>query len=45
MGRQQGNNTLNYTMSNIAPPKASGFTTARFEHANTDETEENDLKK
>lgn len=43
MDRQQGNNTLNMIKSNIAPTETSGSTTAKPEHLNTDEAEENDL--
>ena len=44
MGRQQGKSTLSTTKSNTTPIKTSGPTTARLEHPNTDEAEENDLK-
>ena len=44
MGRQQGRSTLNNIKSNRIPPETSGSTTARPEHPNTDEAEENNLK-
>ena len=43
MGKQ-GKNILNTTKSNMTPTKTSGSITARFEHPNTDEAEEHDLK-
>ena len=45
MDRQQWcKNTLNNIKSNTAPPEMSGSITARPEHLNPYETEENDLK-
>lgn len=44
MGIRQFNNTFNDTKSNKAPSEPSGSVTARSEHTNTDEEEENDLK-
>ena len=43
MGKQ-GKNTLNTTKNNTTPTKTSDSTTARLEHPNIDEAEENDLK-
>ena len=42
MGRQ-GKNTLNTTKSNMTPTNTGGSTTAKLEHPNIDESEENDL--
>ena len=42
--RQQGKSTLNNIKSSKAPLEISGATTARPEHPNTDEVEENKLK-
>ena len=44
MNRQQGENTFNNPKSKTEPPKTSDSTTARLEHPNTDEAEENNLK-
>ncbi|KAL6040074.1 hypothetical protein STEG23_003010, partial [Scotinomys teguina] len=44
MGGQQCKNTFNSIKSNTAPPETSASTTARTEHLNADEAEENDLK-
>ena len=43
MCRQQGNNTLNNTKTNTAPPETNG-SIERPEHSNADEAEENNTK-